>query len=356
MNALVETLLTALALSASAACCLALLPQAPPRLRFAVATAGLAAWLVPWGAFRNALPAAPLPSSVAGPLAETLRAAAQWGTLSIGPRLDVATVLAYALAAAALLGLALFARDCVALRRSVRSWRAASRPADELRALLPPELARISAEIRIVTNSGVAAASGCRKPTVWIGDRYGGQQLRLILVHELCHVRGRDPLWLLVLAAVRRAYWWNPLVARLARQALLMLEATCDERSAAHFEKRRYVGELAALVLASAAPAPRMIATMHAPNLDVQRLRLLGANLRVRARDVVVLAAFGSSAATLAAANTLDVNAARPLGASTTDAVVASTALAGTQAAGNSRPLDDFLDSYTPQQYAGELE
>jgi hypothetical protein len=354
MNAVVETLLTALALSASAACCLALLPQAPPRLRFAVAAAGLTAWLVPWGVLRSALPAA----GFAVPLAETLHAAARWGTLPIGPRLDLAALLAYALAAAAALGLALFLRDYLALRRSVRSWRAASRPAYHLRALLPPELARIPAEIRIVANSDIAAASGCRKPTVWIGDRYAGEQLRLILVHELCHVRGRDPLWLLALVAVRRAYWWNPLVAHLARQALLMLEATCDHRSAAHFDKRRYVGELASLVLASAAPAPRMIATMHAANLDVQRLRLLGTTLRVRARDVVVLTAFGVSAAALAAANAIDVEAAHRLAASATSAITASTAFAATQAAVDTPLIDDLLGSneYTPQQYAGELE
>jgi bla regulator protein blaR1 len=262
MNALLETLLTALALSASAACCLALLPHAPPRLRFAVAAAGLAAWLIPWGALPGVLPATVPPSSFAAPLAATLHAAAAWGTLRVGTQLDVATILACALAAALPIGLALFARDCRALRRSVRRWRAASRPADHLRSLLPLDLAGLPAEIRIVANSDVAATSGFGRSTVWIGDRYDGEQLRLILVHEMCHVRARDPLWLLALAAVRRVYWWNPVVAHLARQALLMLESTCDHRSAAHFEKRRYVGELASLVLAGAAPAPRMIATM----------------------------------------------------------------------------------------------
>jgi hypothetical protein len=343
MNGL-ETLLTALALSASAACCLALLQQAPPRLRFAVAVAGLSAWLIPWGALSSVLPTAPL--------AATLQAAGQWGTLPLGPGLDAATLLTYALAAAALPGLALFARDCVALQAAERRWRAASRPAADLRSLLPPELARIPAEIRIIANSDVAAASGFRNVTVWIGDSYEGEQRRLILIHELCHVRGRDPLWLLALAAVRRAYWWNPLVANLARQALLMLESTCDHRSAAHFDKRRYVGELASLVLAGAAPAPRMIATAHAANLDVQRLRLLRATLRTRLRDVVVVATFGTGAASLAAANVVDETPARELMAG------AAPPLSATRAASDTPSIDDLLGSsaYTPQQYAGEYE
>lgn len=343
MNGLVETLLTALVLSASAAYCLALLPQAPPRLRFAVAVAGLSAWLIPWGALPSALTAAPL--------AATLHAAGQWGTLPLGPRLDAATLLAYALAAAALPGLALFARDCLALRAAERRWRAASRPAAELRSLLPPELARIPAEIRVIANSDVAAASGFRNPTVWIGDRYDGEQLRLILIHEMCHVRSRDPLWLLALAAARRAYWWNPLVANLARQALLMLESTCDHRSAAYFDKRRYVGELASLVLAGAAPAPRMIATAHAANLDVQRLRLLRATLRMSLRDVVVVATFGTGAASLAAANVVDEMPARELTAGTARTLSA-------RAASDAQSIDDLLGSnaYTPQQHAGEYE
>ena len=56
VSALGETLLTALCLSGLAACCLVLLPRTPPRVRFAIAVAGLAAWVVPWGAIRIALP------------------------------------------------------------------------------------------------------------------------------------------------------------------------------------------------------------------------------------------------------------------------------------------------------------
>src|SRR6185436_12614172 len=70
VSALVETLVTALVLSGLAACCLALLPRTPPRIRFGLAIAGLAAWLVPWGAIRVALPS----SSAAAPLVEWLGA------------------------------------------------------------------------------------------------------------------------------------------------------------------------------------------------------------------------------------------------------------------------------------------
>ena len=120
MSALLESMLTALTLSGLAAACLGLLPRTPPRVRFAVAAAGLAAWLVPWGWLRIALPSEP----VAASFTATLAIAGDLVSLPIRPWLDAGTLLGYALAAASLIGLALFVGDCVALRRCVRRWRA----------------------------------------------------------------------------------------------------------------------------------------------------------------------------------------------------------------------------------------
>jgi beta-lactamase regulating signal transducer with metallopeptidase domain len=272
----------------------------------------------------------------------------------VQPWSDVSTVLTVTLATATLIGLALFVRDCLALRRGMRRWLAHSRPADELRQLLPRELARTPARIRLVADSTVAATSGCLLPTIWIGDRFAGERLRLIVIHEMSHASARDPLWIALIAAVRRAYWWNPLVAHLARQAVLMIESTCDHRSAAHFDKPRYVAELASLVLTIAAPPPAMIAAAHAANLDVQRLRLLRTTLRLRARDVVVVAALGAGAAATAM---IDVVAreAGPLAlgppATPSSGAPRAVAVAVDQAA----VLDEWLSTYayTPQQHFG---
>jgi hypothetical protein len=350
-----ETLLTALALSGLAAAGLLSLPRTPPRVRFAVAAAGLAAWVVPWGWIRIALPAAavaPLPFAESLPFTaalEPLRAAA-----SPAPH----ELVTYAFGAALLLGFVLFAGDCLALRCCLNGLRTNSRSGDELRALLPANLANVPAEIRVVANSTVAAASGYPKATIWIGDRHVGERLRLVLVlvHELWHARSRDPLWLLVLAAVRRAYWWNPLVAYLARQAVLMIESTCDHRSAKHFEESRYVTELASLLLAGATRAPRLMAAAHTKNLNVQRLRLLGTPLRARARDLMLLAVLGASAATAAAATVverelpLSVGSARGPALPSTPAGAALAALLRAAHAGDSDLLDDLLGAYTPQE------
>jgi beta-lactamase regulating signal transducer with metallopeptidase domain len=376
VNALVETVGIAFALSGLAAVCLALLRHAPARARFAVAAAGLTAWLVPWGSIHIALPADTLALPLAASFVDAFAGGAELTARSMQPWLEVNTLLGSVLALASLLGLALFAGDCLAMRRCVRRWRATSRPAEELRALLPPELAAIPAEIRVVENSTVAAASGYLVPTIWIGDRHGAERLRLIVVHEMWHVRGRDPLWLAMLGAVRRMYWWNPLVAYLARQATLMLESVCDHRSAQHIDRARYVTELAALLLTDTATAPRLLATVHAKSLNVQRLRLLRAQLRMRSRDFFVVAALGTSAAATALAHVIERqpapafdpqqlspltsgNAALP----STQAGAALALLLRAANAGDADLIDDLLGAYTPQELpaplprvAGELQ
>jgi beta-lactamase regulating signal transducer with metallopeptidase domain len=353
VNALVETFVTALVVSALAACCLALLPRTPPRVRFGIAVAGLAAWLVPWGALHVSLPS----SSAALPLVEWLGGAAQASTpVGAPPQLDLTAALPYAVAAAFLVGLALFVRDCLALRRCLRVWRARSRCGAHLRALLPRELAAVAADIRIVEGSAVAAASGVLKPTVWIGERHTPAQRELALVHELWHVRAGDPMWVASIAAVRRAYWWNPLVAYLARQAVLMIESACDHRCAVQLGKSRYRSQLASLLLAAAAPAPRLVATIGAASLDVQRLRLLGQPLRVHARDVALVAALAVAATAAAAAAIVERSApltvAAPVASElpATPAGLALAAVLRAASAGDSSRLAELLGAYTPQE------
>jgi len=375
MSALVATVVTASALSGLAAACLALLPQAPPRLRFAVAAAGLAAWLVPWGSVHITVPADTFALTLAAPLVDAVAIGVDRSAQPIQRSLDASTFLAFGLAAASLLGLVLFAGDCLTLRRCVRRWRAGSRPADELRAWLPAELAALPAEIRLVANSNVAAASGYLVPTIWIGDRYDGERLRLTLVHEMWHVRARDPLRLALLAAMRRVYWWNPLVAYLAKQATLMIESICDHRSARHFDGSRYVAELASLLLDEAKAAPRLVATVHAASLNVQRLRLLRSQLRLRTRDRWLVFAFAASAAATAMATVVERQSspvgpqelALPAGAGNdalppTPAGAALALLLRAANAGDGELIDDLLGAYTPQELpvplprgAGEL-
>jgi hypothetical protein len=350
VSALAETLATACVLSALAAGSLVALRRTPPRVQFAIAVTGLAVWLVPWGLFSIALPSSS--AAVAAPFVEWLGAVPELGAPSAEPVVAAAALLGYAVAAAFLVGLALFARDCIALRRCVGTWRAHSRPAGELKALLPPELAGVVAEIRLVEGSAVAAASGVWRPTIWLGDRHAAAQRTLALAHEMWHVRARDPAWLLAIAAVRRLYWWNPLVARLARQAVLMLESSCDHRCAAQFGKADYAAQLASLLLA--APMPHLVAAAVAQSVDVQRLQLLGEPLRLRSRDVALLAGVALLGAGAAAAAVVERTPSEPvplgLALPETPAGHALAALLGAANGGDTELLVELLGAYTPQE------
>jgi hypothetical protein len=159
-----------------------------------------------------------------------------------------------------------------------------------------------------------------------------------------------------LIAAVRRAYWWNPLVAYLARQAVLMIESTCDHRCAAELGKAHYVSQLASLLLAATAPAPRLVATIGTANVDVQRLRLLGQPLRLRPRDfglLVALAVSGTAAAAVAVVeHSAPVAEAASLGIElpATPAGNALASLLRAANAGDSSAVAELLGAYTPQE------
>jgi beta-lactamase regulating signal transducer with metallopeptidase domain len=298
----------------------------------------------------------PSPAPSADPLVEWLGSAGTLAPLSVAAPLDVGAALVVAFAAAFLVGVILFVRDCIVLRRCVRDWRTRSRPAAGLRALLPLELADLPAEIRIVEQSAVAAVTGLLRPTVWLGDRHTDAHRVLVLTHELWHVRVRDPWWLFAIAAVRRAYWWNPLVAYVARQAVLMIEAACDQRCAAQLGRAHYRGQLASLLLAANLPAPRLMAAANGGNLDVQRLRLLGEPLQLRARDLMLIAMLSAGAIATTAAAVVErlpqLREDRSLGTDLpeTPAGAALTTLIRAVNGDNAELIVELLGAYTPQE------
>ena len=352
MSSLISALVPAVAISALACVCLMRLPNAPPRLRFGVAIVGLCAWLVPWAWLR-----VPIGLSSA-PLGEPFAALAVLGGPLAVPTVDEPwPFVRYLAACLFVIGAALFAGDWLAMQRCVRRWRAASFCCDALRSELPPELRDVQAEIRVVRGSRVAAASGWLKPTVWIGDGYTGATRQLILVHELWHARQRDPVWVALIAVVRRAYWWNPIVAHLAREALLMLESACDHRCAAGFGKRRYVSALAALALDRPPPSAQLLATVRRENFDVARLRLLDRTLCLRVRDVLLIAGLVLTAGATTAAASVVIEHRVAIVADSTSATIPDTpagraleVLLRAVNGGDADLLREYLGAYTPQE------
>jgi hypothetical protein len=204
-------------------------------------------------------------------------------------------------------GLLWFARDLIAYRATVERWGRNSRCGEALRTFLPASIQAIPARIRIVADSSVAAATGCFRPTIWIGDRVvdAGEQ-QIALVHEANHLRRRDPVRLMLIGLVARAFWFNPIVAILKRQAILAIESGCDEACARALGRKRYRKTLAHLVLVGqASSGPAMAPALRSSKLDLIRLELLAGHPRMDFRAwaaVIIVLAGGIYGAALGTA------------------------------------------------------
>jgi beta-lactamase regulating signal transducer with metallopeptidase domain len=64
----------------------------------------------------------------------------------------------------------------------------------------------------------------CRQARFWAVERR-----RVVLLHELAHVRRADLLWLLLSEAAIAIYWWHPLAWVLTRQVRRDCERACDD-------------------------------------------------------------------------------------------------------------------------------
>ena len=60
-------------------------------------------------------------------------------------------------------------------------------------------------------------------------------------------------------------------------------------------------------MLGDASASPRLLATARSASFNVARLRLLGAPLRLRARDVALIAALSAAGAVTAAASVVEL-------------------------------------------------
>lgn len=277
MSLLVDFVLPALLVSVFALAALRLAPSAPPGLRLALAAIGLGAWLLPWPAIRVPLEASIVPglawldagkeqlAAMHQALAATTEAAAP----AIGSP-SASWLLVF------LPGLLWFAAEVSVHRRTLGRWRRLSRSGGALARFLPPELSGPS--IRVVPDSAIVVAAGLLRPTIYIGDRIvDDDALRAALTHEACHLRRRDPLWLMLITLVARLYCFNPVVLALKREAVLAIEAGCDEACARRLGRPQYRRTLARLMLEREVPqAPALAPSLQTRGLNVRRLGLLG--------------------------------------------------------------------------------
>jgi beta-lactamase regulating signal transducer with metallopeptidase domain len=308
VNALVDFVLPALLLSATAALALRLAPNAPPRVKFWIAMLGLGAWVVPWPLLE--LPAVLSSAAAAGSWTGASAARAASAKESLAALFETVPAPRTTVPSSAWLllfvpGLYRFAADYAGHRRKLGGWRARSRDGAQLRARAPRALAAQRCTIRVVEGCTVAAATGLLRPVVWLGERLTGHGLETALTHELCHLRRRDPLWLLAIGLLARLYWWNPIVAAQARQATRWLEMTCDRDCARLLGTVRYGHALAELLLrAVESEGPALAPTIAGGSFNLRRLVELEREPRLGVRGTLAIAACALASVGAAAVGT----------------------------------------------------
>ncbi len=122
----------------------------------------------------------------------------------------------------------------VALRRIGRTATPLDHPDAGLALTEACRLAGVTHPVRLLvsTEVRVPATWGVRRPVVALppaAAHWSARRLRLVLLHELLHVRRRDVLVELLLEAVTIVLWFHPAVWLAARRLRLERERTCDE-------------------------------------------------------------------------------------------------------------------------------
>ncbi|HUF62173.1 MAG TPA: M56 family metallopeptidase [Verrucomicrobiales bacterium] len=105
---------------------------------------------------------------------------------------------------------------------------------------------RDALRLRWLPNDLSPFVAGVLKQTVYLpltAQNWPSEKCRMILLHELSHVRRRDPAAKLLLEALLVVHWCNPFVWILRRSFLAASEDACDRRVlAAGFPAVRYAG------------------------------------------------------------------------------------------------------------------
>lgn len=71
---------------------------------------------------------------------------------------------------------------------------------------------------------------GLFRPVILIPEGYTGEELRHVLLHELCHHRHKDILINMVCSAILCVYWFNPVIWVCFHAIRRDIEILCDER------------------------------------------------------------------------------------------------------------------------------
>lgn len=106
--------------------------------------------------------------------------------------------------------------------------------------VLAETLREVAHELRLRRNVSIHTGSADAMPMVWgiwrarlllpsSAEQWPAERLRAVMLHELAHIRRRDPLTLLVAHLARAIHWFNPLAWLAVHRLRVEQEQACDD-------------------------------------------------------------------------------------------------------------------------------
>ncbi len=103
---------------------------------------------------------------------------------------------------------------------------------DEVRRAATQLGLRVSPLVRITSADVTAAVVGTLRPVIVVSrgavDHMDRDELRHVILHEVAHVRRRDPLQRMLVSALVAVWWFQPLAWLAARKLAAVRELCCD--------------------------------------------------------------------------------------------------------------------------------
>lgn len=196
----------------------------------------------------------------------------------------------------------------VSITRSIvvtRQWRSVASSGDSLTQHANPAYASELRRTKIhrLPGSSRVFATGYFRPEIWIGDGVRSDaQIETALNHELAHIAANDQLTLLLLVAVERLLWWNPLVWILGRQARHHMEFSCDLRCKSLLGAATYRQALAELFLQQKTSTTALEVPLGTKSDVINRLEKIDMTHSLRPKHILALT-FASALIIAASAN-----------------------------------------------------
>ena len=169
----------------------------------------------------------------------------------------------------------------VSFRRGVLRW--SKRPPPEMEARLQQLKAELgicrAVPLQISRNAASPMVVGLRPVLLLPAQSYPADELRLIMIHELIHLKHHDIGAKMLLALTAVLHWFNPLVHMMVRAARRDMEMACDDQVVKHSgldAKKRYCNLLLDLAVRPGPTGNSVLSTAISGSKEILEARIKG--------------------------------------------------------------------------------